>query len=377
MSLETYFHQFLDDYQGLSDYQIEGTNLREWNYEDGCLYLGLQRLYEATGDKAYKDYIIKHVSPYVEGDGVINTYRLKEYSLDFINAGRAFYFLYDQTGEVRYRKAIDSLMRQLEYQPCLTTGNYWHKLIYPFQVWLDGLYMAQPFCMEYENRFNGRKRYFEILHQFDEVRRILYDEKMGLYYHAYDEYKERTWADPETGLSPNFWLRSIGWFLMALTDCYELASEEIYEVKARYGELLREAVHGILPYQDKESRMFYQLPALPNHEGNYTETSGNLMVAYALLKGSRIGALLKEKYIKKGKEIYESVIKEKLIEKEDAKWHLVDTCASAGLGPHKERDGSIEYYLSEKRADDDPKAVGMLMMTTAEVIRIEGGGKHG
>ena len=262
-------------------------------------------------------------------------------------------------------------MTQLIYQPRLTTGNFWHKLIYPFQVWLDGLYMGQPFYMEYENRFNERKNYSDIMNQFNQARKLLYDEKTGLYYHAYDEYKDRKWADPVTGLSPNFWLRSIGWYLMALVDCYELASEEIYEVKARFGELLREAVHGILTYQDQESRLFYQLPALPEQEGNYLETSGSLMVAYAVLKGCRLGALLEEKYAARGREIYDAVLEQKIYQADDGAYHLSGTCAVAGLGPRTERDGSIAYYLSEPVVDDDVKAMGVLMMVTAELMKME------
>ena len=158
---------------------------------------------------------------------------------------------------------------------------------------------------------------------------------------------------------------------MALVDCCELASEEIYEVKARFGELLREAVHGILTYQDQESRLFYQLPALPEQEGNYLETSGSLMVAYAVLKGCRLGALLEEKYAARGREIYDAVLEQKIYQADDGAYHLSGTCAVAGLGPRTERDGSIAYYLSEPVVDDDVKAMGVLMMVTAELMKME------
>ena len=277
------------------------------------------------------------------------------------------------TGEERYKKACQTLMTQLKYQPRLTTGNFWHKLIYPFQVWLDGLYMGQPFYMEYDNRWGGRTRYYDILNQFNQARKLLYDEKACLYYHAYDEYKDRKWADPKTGLSPNFWLRSIGWYLMALADCYGLASEELYDVKARLGELYREAIHGVLKYQDPESKLFYQLIALPQQEGNYLETSGSLMIAYSILKACRLGALLADKYQAKGLEIYQAVLDQKLYEDKDGVCHLADTCAVAGLGPRNERDGSVAYYLSEPVVDDDVKAAGVLMMATAEKIMAEKG----
>ena len=373
MDLTLFFKNYMDHYQGLDEYlvEIDGVTMYEWNYEDGCLLVGASKLYELTQDQEYLDFIIKMVSPYINADGSIKSYHIEEYNLDFINAGKIFYFLYDVTKEERYKKACDTLMVQLIYQPRLTTGNFWHKLIYPFQVWLDGLYMGQPFYMEYENRFNDRKNYNDIMNQFEQVRKYLYDDKTGLYYHAYDEYKDRKWADPETGLSPNFWLRSIGWYLMALVDCFELASEEIYEVKARFAELLREAVCGVLKYQDEESKLFYQLIALPEVEGNYLETSGSLMTAYTIIKGCRLGALLEEKYLDKGLEIYQAVLDQKLYVDAVGQQHLSGTCAVAGPGPRQERDGSIAYYLSEPVVEDDVKAMGILMMTTAEIMRME------
>lgn len=373
MELTSFFKNYMARYQGVDDYlvEIDGQSMYEWNYEDGCLLMGASRLYQVDGDEDYLSFIINMVSPYINGDGSIKSYHMEEYNLDFINAGKIFYFLYDKTGEERYRKACDTLMTQLKYQPRLTTGNFWHKLIYPFQVWLDGLYMGQPFYMEYENRFHERKNYNDIMNQFNQVRKYLYDEKTGLYHHAYDEYKDRKWADPETGLSPNFWLRSMGWYIMALADCYELASEEIYEVKARLGELLRETVKGVLKYQDTESRLFYQLIALPEEKGNYLETSGSLMIAYGIIKGCRLGALLEEKYLSRGKEIYEAVLDQKLYVDEAGQSHLSGTCAVAGLGPRNERDGSVSYYLSEPVVDDDVKAMGVLMMVTAELTALE------
>lgn len=373
MELTAYFKHFMNTYRGLDDYlvEIDGQTMHEWNYEDGCLFVGASKMYEETGDKEYLDYIERMVSPYIKEDGTIISYHIEEYNLDFVNAGKIFYFLYDKTKDEKYKRACETLMTQLKYQPRLTTGNFWHKLIYPFQVWLDGLYMGQPFYMEYENRWDGRRRYYDILNQFNQVRKLLYDEKTGLYYHAYDEYKDRKWADPETGLSPNFWLRSIGWYLMALADCYDLASEELYDVKARFGELLREAVHGVLKYQDPDSKLFYQLIALPQQEGNYLETSGSLMAAYAIIKGCQTGALLKEKYMEKGKEIYSQVLKQKFYTDKDGIGHLADTCAVAGLGPRNERDGSVAYYLSEPVVDDDVKAVGVLMMVTALLMKEE------
>lgn len=259
MDATAYFKYFMKTYQGLDDYLVEvnGRTMHEWNYEDGCLYLGAAAMYGQTGDTEYLDYIKKMVSPYIQEDGSIISYHMEEYNLDFINAGKIFYFLYDQTGEERYKKACETLMTQLKYQPRLTTGNFWHKLIYPFQVWLDGLYMGQPFYLEYDNRWGGKQHYYDILNQFNQVRKLLYNEKTGLYYHGYDEYKDRKWADPQTGLSPNFWLRSIGWFLMALVDCYGLASEELYDVKAGWENFTGRRSTGFCPIRIQRAVCFF------------------------------------------------------------------------------------------------------------------------
>ena len=372
MELQKTFKTYMERYQGIETYKTgyEELNLGQWNYETGCILQGAKMMYQITGDEEYKDYIIRCVDPYIGEDGKIISYIPGEYNLDFLNTGKLLYFLYDVTENEKYRKSIEVLMDQVKHQPRLTTGNFWHKLIYPFQVWLDGVYMCQPFYLEYENRYHKRQNYYDIVNQFKMLRKYLYDEKTDLYYHAYDEYKERDWADKKTGLSPNFWLRSIGWYLMALVDCYELASEELYDCKRVFCDLYREAIHGVLKYQDKESKLFYQLIALSEIECKYLETSGSLMVAYSILKACRLEILLPDKYQYIGKEILQAVVEQKIRE-EDGSRHLYDTCESAGLGPHHERNGSTEYYLSEPVAVDDPKGMGILMMAYSEWLRIQ------
>lgn len=369
MQIQDFFKDYINGYKGLDLYRESSgkKEIYQWNYEDGCLLLGCEKMYKAAGDDFYKNYIVRFVDSFIDEEGNISSYVLADYNLDFINTGKLFYFLYDETGEEKYRKAIELLMTQLRYQPRLTTGNFWHKLIYPYQVWLDGLYMAQPFYLEYENRFHGRQNYYDIVSQFKMVRKYLYDEEAGLYYHAYDEYKERDWADKETGLSPNFWLRSIGWYLMALVDCFELASEELYDCKRALGDLYREAVRGVLCRQDTESGLFFQLIALPETEGNYLETSGSLMIAYSIFKACRLELLLSDKYLSAGDEIFRSVLDKQTVF-HDGRCHLGGTCEVAGLGPRHERNGSVKYYLSENVVEDDPKAQGVLMMTYAEYM---------
>lgn len=355
----------------IKEYLVNYKRYREeeWCYEDGCVYIGAKALYEVTKDEYYLDFIRKNVDPFILEDGSIKGYDFKSYNLDNVNAGKVLFFLYDCTKEEKYKMAIETIMNQVREHPRTKEGNFWHKMIYPNQVWLDGLYMAQPFYMEYETRFHNQEYYSDIIKQFKNVRKLLFNEEKQLYYHAYDESRTRKWADNITGCSPNFWLRSMGWYLMALIDTYDSASDQIYEHYRVLKDLLKESIQGILQYQDKESKLFYQLIDLPLQEGNYLETSGSIMIAYALLKGSRLKALLPEKYQYKGLEILDSLIDNRIIER-DNKLYLTWNCAVAGLGPKDERDGSVAYYLSEPITEDDQKAVGSLMMLYSEYLRI-------
>ena len=202
--------------------QFRKTDRNMWNYEDGCVLIGLRALYQAPGDAFYFDVLNSFMERYIEPDGTIRRYVAEEYNLDYIPAGCALYTLYDETGESRYRKAIETLEEQLRHQPRTPCGSFWHKGIYPNQVWLDGLYMGLPFHAAYALRFGDAATLDDIMLQFRNARKYLYDGKTGLYYHAWNETKDVFWADPKTGLSQNFWTRAIGWYLMAMADIYAM-----------------------------------------------------------------------------------------------------------------------------------------------------------
>lgn len=363
MKAENFIVTYLEGYKNYKE---------KWNYEDGCVLMGAKQLYEATGEEKYFDFIEKYLKQFIMEDGTIKNYELESFNIDSINAGKVLFFMYDKTGEEKYRKAIEFLMEQLRMHPRCSTGNFFHKEIYPNQIWLDGLYMAQPFYMEYETKYNNKENYSDIVSQFENVQKYMYNQSKGLCYHAYDEAKEQFWANKETGCSPNFWLRSMGWYLMALVDVMDHMSREIYEQYRKLEDIYRLMIHGILQYQDKSSRLFYQVIDREDVEDNYLETSGSAMIAYSIIKACRMGILLKEKYASVGMEMVESLIKNKLWE-EDGKLHLTDICHVAGLGPASNpvRDGSVEYYLSEKIVMDDAKGVGPFMMAYAQYLQMK------
>lgn len=350
--------------------QFRKTDRNMWNYEDGCVLIGLRAMYQATGDNFYLNALRSFTDRYIEVDGNIRNYVAAEYNLDYIPAGCVLYTLYDKTCEPRYRKAIETLEEQLRHQPRTPCGSFWHKAIYPNQVWLDGLYMGLPFHANYAIRFGDESALDDIMLQFRNARKYLYDEKTGLYYHAWNETKDVFWADPKTGLSPNFWTRAIGWYLMALADIYGMIPDNRTDLIDEMAALWKEAIDGMLRWQEKDSGLFYQLPALLNEKRNYLETSGSLMVAYSLLKGARLDVLTEPEYRAAGEKILVGIELRKFTV-HDGKVELHGICKGAGLGPtgNLHRNGTVDYYLSEDVVHDEQKGVGVCMMAYAEYLQ--------
>lgn len=344
-----------------------------WNYIDGCMMVSLLELYKTTKNEKYLDFVIKFVDFYVSDDGSILGYEKEKYSTDDVSESRILFDLYEYTHNEKYLKAIDMVYEQIKTHPRTKEGNFWHKKIYPNQVWLDGLYMMQPFYTRYETIKNKMQHYDDIVNQFKNVYAMMRDPKTGLYYHGYDSERQMFWADKNTGLSKNFWLRSIGWYTVALIDVYEYMNEQMYDEYHTIKMIFKEIVDSILKFQDPESKMFYQVPNYPNKENNYLETSGSCMIAYALLKGVRLKAL-PERYQQIGLDIFNGICQKYLTVKEDGDLNLGGICLVAGLGPENnlKRDGTYEYYMSEPIAENDAKGVGPFIMAYTEVKRING-----
>ena len=341
------------------------TSGAHWFYEEGCILSGCLALYGVTEKPLYRDFLLSYMEKAVSPEGSIPCFPMDQYNVDNINAGKGLFFALDETGDARYRRAADFLAERLRRHPRCECGSFWHKEIYPDQIWLDGLYMAQPFRLEYTLRFEGGQDAPDVLRQFDNARSLLYDPGKGLSYHACDTKKRQPWANRETGCSPNFWLRAMGWYLMALIDCLELLKDKD---AGALPALLLEACQGILPYREEKTGLFYQVIDRPEAEGNYLETSGSAMVLYAFMKGARLG-VLPPAFWQAGRGALDTLIAEKLKKDEDGQWRLEDICRSAGLGPGNRRDGSVSYYLSEPRVSDDGKGVGPLMMAVSEALR--------
>lgn len=368
MVYDSYFKGYIE--------RFRETDRGMWNYEDGCVLIGLQALYRATGERVCFDTIKQFMERFIEPDGTIRNYNLEDYNIDSVPAGLVLFDLYHETGEMRYRKAIETLEKQLINQPRTQSGSFWHKKIYPYQVWLDGLYMGLPYYTAYERSYGDGSRYEDVLTQFRNARKTLYDTEKHLYYHAWNETRDIFWADRKTGRSANFWTRSIGWFLMALADVYDLLPKSRAAQRAELAALWREAIDGVLEYRDPDSGLFYQVTDMPDVEGNYLETSGSLMVAYSLLKGARLGVLSGESYMRAGEDILFGIAVRKF-EFHGGRLMLGGICKGAGLGPdgNYRRDGSVAYYLSEDVVYDEQKGFGVCMMAYAEYLRLRAAGR--
>ena len=337
-----------------------------WNYIDGCMLNALLTLSEITGEAVFADFVETFVDSFVGEDGTIRTYDPAKYNLDDINEGRVLFPLYRKTGREKYRLAADRLAEQLKDQPRTWEGNFWHKRIYPDQVWLDGIYMAQPFRALYAREL-GDRDYSDIVHQIETVRRRMFDPEKGLYYHGYDASKTIFWADPTTGCSKHFWLRAIGWFATALADLMEIVDDPAALDGLR--PVFTELMAGIAPYAEADTGMYYQVVDQGAREGNYLETSGSSMIAYAMLKGARLGVLSQE-YAILGKKTFDGILR-RYFKAEGADVELGGICLVAGLGPadNPRRDGSYEYYISEPSVKNDAQGVAPLVMCYTEVIR--------
>lgn len=347
---------------------IRSWKSNKWNYIDGCMITGILERYEITGEVRFLDFADRFLSGFVEEDGRIRTYDPAEYSLDNVNPAKNLFTLYDLTGKEKYRKALELVRSQLSTMPRTPEGNFWHKLIYPNQVWLDGIYMALPFYMEYEKRFDAQKDCEDICRQIANVEIRMRDPKTGLYYHGYDASRKMYWADPDTGCSPNFWLRAEGWFILGLVDVLEIMKDlPMGAESVHLQHMLLDLAKALSKYQDP-SGLWYQLIALPELAGNYLETSGTALISAALLKAVRLG-FLPESFRAVGEKAFYGIVDHRLTKNADGTPCVTGICLVGGLGGDQHRDGSAAYYLSEPVVQNDAKGVGPLLLAYTEMLR--------
>ena len=348
---------------------IKGGKPPHWNYIDGCMITSLLEMEKITGESRYFDFAESFIDYYVSEGGKILGYSVEKYNLDDVNEGRVLFELYERTGKQKYLDAIALLKSQLDSQPRTNTNNFWHKLIYPNQIWLDGIYMAQVFSTLYAKKLGGGD-FSDPVGQIKNVKRYMFDQEKSLYYHGMDCSRSIFWADRESGLSANFWLRSIGWFCVALADVIEILPDGAD--KEDISRIFAEIMNGVLSYRDSESGMYWQVVDQPGREGNYLETSGSCMLAYAQLKGARLGVIPSE-FSGLGRATFDGVCEKYLTVSEEGELNLGGICLVAGLGPENNtrRDGSYEYYISEPVVENDAKGVAPFILAYTEILRLK------
>jgi unsaturated rhamnogalacturonyl hydrolase len=345
-------------------WQIEKNEKPKWDYKPSFVLLSFERLYKKTKKSNYRDYIKDYVDSFVDSSGVISHYDLQEFNIDYINPGKLVFDLYDSTQDIRYLKVVKTLKNQLEVQPRTESGGFWHKKIYPNQMWLDGLYMETPFYTRYTVQFEAGKNLEDIAKQFEVVQKHLFDKESELPYHAWDESKLIGWANKMTGTSPTIWSRGIGWYAMALVDVLDYYPKNNSKQKEIVG-YLNKLVKQLAKYQ-APSGLWYQVTDKGNKEGNYLESSSSAMFAYVMAKGVNNG-YLPSKYKKRANKAFDEITKSRVKVDVDGEVHLTQCCSNFGLGGIPFRSGTYDFYTKADRKDDVAAGAGAFIMAALEL----------
>jgi unsaturated rhamnogalacturonyl hydrolase len=340
-------------------WQVDFATRPYFGYSQGVVGCSMLQLWKVNADKKYFNYVEQWVDSLINDKGEISLYKVETYNIDYLNSGKVLFDVYKQTGNEKYKLAMDCLIAQVKNHPRTKEGAFWHKKIYPHQIWLDGLYMGAPFIAQYGATFHKPELIDDAVNQFIICHRHNYDNKTGLYYHAWDESKEQLWANKVTGQSPNFWGRSMGWWFMALVDVLDYVPAN-HPQRAELISMINGLAQTLPKYQDK-SGLWYQVLDQGNREGNYLEASVSSMFMYSFAKAANKGYIAK-KYRAVAEKSFNGILAKLIVKNADNTLTLTKCCAVAGLGGSPYRDGSYSYYINEKIRDNDAKATGPFIM---------------
>lgn len=349
-------------------WQLDFQPRLKWDYCHGLELQAILDVYDTYGDDKYFKYALAYADTMTNDDGSIVTYKPTELSLDRINPGKFYFRIYEQTKDEKYKKALDLLRNQLDNQPRTKEGGFWHKKIYPHQMWLDGIYMASPFYAEYAYRNNRPQDYQDVIKQILIIAKHTYDSANGLYRHAWDENREQKWADKLTGQSAHSWGRAMGWCAMALVDVLDfIPKHEAKRDSVLY--VLNNVAKQVKRLQDSKTGLWYQVLDKSGDAGNYLESSVSTMFVYTLFKAVRMG-YLDQSFLKVAEDGYCGIVNNFIEVDKNGVVSLTKACAVAGLGGNPYRSGDYDYYINEKIRTNDPKAVGPFIMASLEWERL-------
>jgi unsaturated rhamnogalacturonyl hydrolase len=337
----------------------------KWQYDIAMVAQAIDGLGEM--DPAFKDYMREYMDFFINEDGEIFGYNYCDFNLDKINPGNNLIILFQRTGEEKYKTAFEQLTDQLEHQKHNPDGGFWHKAIYPNQMWLDGLYMSSPYMARYADAFNEPEWFDKVVQQITLVEQHTRDSESGLLYHAYDASRGMKWSDDVTGCSPHFWGRAMGWYMMAMVDVLDFFPEE-HPGRGEIIQILKRTSEALMKVRDKEKGLWYQVLNMGGEPGNYLEASASCMFTYAFAKGARKG-YLDNSYLKVAQSSFDAILKEFITVEENGLVTIDHGCFAAGLGGLEYRSGSYEYYINEKKGKNDSKSVGPFILAAAELGR--------
>jgi polygalacturonase/rhamnogalacturonyl hydrolase YesR len=380
-------------------YLLDFSTTPKWSYVMGIELEGMLDTYLCYGGEAIRKYCQEYTDTMIYADGNIRGFNILDYNLDNIRTGHFVTRMYQNWPETKNLKAMQLMMKQLQDQPRTVADRvFWHKAVYAYQVWLDGIFHGLPFrCLTApitEKAPKGKRTkgnpvtsiYDDAVNQLKITYQRTLDPKTGLNRHAYDETRKTFWADKETGLSQHCWGRAQGWYTMALIEVLDALPED-YARRSEVIDLLKSDFDAILKWQDKDSGVWYQVMDSPSREGNYLESTCSAMFTYALLKAYRKG-YVGEKYRDAGIKAYKGIINKFIKVHPDKTISLTECCSVAGLGPaetpeviaamkkinpkgsvkeNRRRDGSYAYYLSEPIRYNDAKGVGPFIWASLEM----------
>lgn len=355
----------LSDQMAATVMEVWKERSKKWSYDDGVVQDGMNEVWRRTGNAVYFKYVQSKMDEFISAEGVIDTYSQDHFNIDNVKNGTVLLDLYKVTGQQKYFKAATTLWEQLQKQPRTKEGGFWHKKIYPNQMWLDGLYMGQPFYAEYAALINNKTAFDDIANQFIFMEKNARDAKTGLLYHGWDESRVERWADPKTGLSPHIWARAMGWYAMALVDALDNFPKDHPQRKELINILNRWAT-AIKSVQNNKTGVWYDILDRPNDKGNYFESSASAMFVYAIAKGVRM-EYLPQSYFAVADKGYKGMQQEFVEQRAENMVNLKGTVTVSGLGGKPYRDGSYAYYLSEKVITNDPKGVGAFLKAINEM----------
>ncbi|UCE08894.1 MAG: glycoside hydrolase family 88 protein [bacterium] len=350
-------------------WMIDFRKTPKWEYTQGLVLKAAMHLWMTTGVEKYFQYVKAYYDQFVQEEGTIMLYKLEEYNIDRINPGKPLFRLYQETGDEKFKQAIFLLRRQMKTHPRTSEGGFWHKKIYPHQMWLDGLYMGSPFLVEFAKTFNEPSLFDDVAMQIILMEKHARDETTGLLYHGWDESRQQRWANPETGLSQHFWGRGMGWYAMALVDVLDFLPTN-HPKRQDIIAILQRLSTAIAKFQDAETGLWYQVLDQGGREGNYLESSASSMFVYTLVKAVKKG-YIDSKFLSVAQKGYDGILKHFIEVDEEGLVNINWACAGAGLGGNPYRDGSYEYYINEKIRSNDPKAVGPFILASLEFESLE------